>query len=322
MDWSRYGFIVITPVDGSPVYKPWVDLLKSADGTLSISEFGVRTHREAGIPSELCRPGIDPNAFFRHPDARRKELRQQTGIDPEAFVVGTTAMNQGRKSIPTMLSAFFRFAAGNANARYILDMDAQSPAGWDIPNLCEQFGWDASRLIFRADLVQRGLVDLRDRYNLMDAHMVISHREGWGLPLVEAMACGVVSIALDWCSGTEICGDGKGVLVKPLPYKSVSTWGGALDYHVDEDDLVAQLHRLYDNPDERRAIARRGMEWARTVSWDAAADSVQRVIERVMAKRQSIPPAHVPMLAQPPAAPTIPDGVVPESVVELIEHAR
>jgi len=129
---------------------------------------------------------------------------------------------------------------------------------------------------------------LRERYNALDAHMVISHREGYGLPLAEAMACGVVSIALDYCSGTEICGDGKGGLIKPLPFTSVSTWGGALDKYADLTDLTAQLQRLHDHPAERAALAEKGMAWARAQTWDAAADAMQDAVERVIKARKTL----------------------------------
>lgn len=304
LDWSRYGFIVITPVDGAPVFPRWIDLLKQADGTLSISEFGVKTHRMAGVASELCRPGVDGNKFFKLPDDQRAELRARLGIAPGAFVLGSMCMNQGRKAIYHMVKGFFAFAADKPDARYLMDMEAVSPAGWDIPALCQNFGWDVSKLIFRADCLRAGLVELRERYNVLDAHVVLAHREGYGLPLAEAMACGVVSMALDYCSGREICGDGRGVLIKPLDYTNASTWGNALDYHPDVNDFAAQLERLYAHPHERAAIAERGMAWARLTTWDAAADNVQMVIERVMAKRAALPPANVPLHAiTPPEAP-------------------
>ena len=41
IDWSRHKLVVITPVDGAPVFPAWVDMLKQADGVLSISQFGV-----------------------------------------------------------------------------------------------------------------------------------------------------------------------------------------------------------------------------------------------------------------------------------------
>jgi glycosyltransferase involved in cell wall biosynthesis len=166
--------------------------------------------------------------------------------------------------------------------------------------------------------MRAGIVTLRARYNLLDAHQVISHREGYGLPLAEAMACGVVSIALDYCSGTEICGDGRGILINPIEYNQISTWGGSLDKFPNVDEITRALQMLYDEPDTRRSIARKGMEWARAQTWDAATDAVAKVYERVMAKRQQ-QPVVAPVMFTPPA-PVVaqPDGMMPE-VVPLVE---
>lgn len=319
LDWSRFVFVVTTPVDGVPVYPKWIDMLKGADGTLSISEFGVAAHRAAGVPSELCRPGVDPNAFFVLPPMERAALRQQVGIAPDAFVLGTMATNQGRKDIPDMLRAFFAFASDKPTARYLCDMERTSPAGWDIPALCQQQGWDVSKLLFRDDTVRAGLTTMRARYNLLDAHTVVSHREGYGLPLAEAMACGVVSIALDYCSGTEICGGGRGVLIVPIAYDSIGTWGGALDKYPDVGALTNALQMLYDNPDERRAIAKRGMEWARAQTWDAATDAVAGVYERVMAKRMG---QNAPVQMTPSTDCMTGGGGVQRQEIALLEQAR
>lgn len=323
LDWSRFALVVTTPVDGVPIEPDWVNMLKGADGTLSISQFGVDAHRKAGIPSDLCRPGVDANTFFPLPDAERAALRAKLGIAPDAFIVGAFAQNQGRKDIPDMLRAFFAFASDKPTARLLLDMDAISPAGWNIPNVCQQQGWDAGKLLFRVDAQRAGVVHIRERYALLDAHMVISHREGYGLPLVEAMACGVVSIALDYTSGTEICGDGKGLLIEPIAYTSIGMWGGAEDKYPNVGDLTRALQLLYDEPDTRRSIARKGMAWARQQTWDAATDAVAKVYERVMAKRaafvQAAPqPQPEPTVITPPPAPVLsPDGVQRE--VALVE---
>ena len=319
IDWSRYGFVVITPVDGAPVFKPWIEMLKQADGVLSISQFGVDTHRRAGVHSELCRPGVNLDSFYPTAEGNRLDTRQKLGIEADAFVLMTCAMNQGRKCWPVMLEGFFKFAADKPNARYIINTDPQSPAGWDFSQMCRMFGWDESKLIYKSQCEKRGVFELRDRYNAADAHVVLAHREGYGLPLTESMACGVATMALDYCSGTEVCGDGKGVLINPLPYKSISTWGNALDYHPDIDHYVNRLQWLYDNPDERRAIGKRGMEWARGETWDKATDSVMMVVERVMSKRKSIPlPNVAPMQMIVKPVVSHPDGLQPVELVEKV----
>jgi glycosyltransferase involved in cell wall biosynthesis len=323
LDWSKYAFIGITPVDGAPVLPAWADVLKKADAALVISQFGVDAYQKAGVDAKLCRPGVDGNVFFRMRDDERLAMRAKAGIPADAFVLGTFAQNQGRKSISLMLKGFFEFAQGKANVRYLLDMTETSPAGWNIPALCEQYGWDTSKLIFREQVVRAGLVQLRERYNLLDVHAVISHREGYGLPLTEGQACGAVAMAQDYCSGREICGDGKGVLVKTIDYAEPSTWGGSEDRFVDLGDFVKQLQRLYDDPNYRNMIAKAGMEAARAYTWDQAADAVHTAIETALAKRAArVTPQATPetavQLVQTAASPHSPDGVVQREVA-LVE---
>ncbi len=287
IDWSKVVFVNCTPVDGTPIHPTWVDMMRKADAALTISEFGVKAYREAGVNVGLCRPGIDANVFYRMRDDDRLAMRTALGVDPNAFIVGMFAMNQGRKNFPDTLRAFYRFAADKPTARLLLDCEPVSPAGWDIPAVCQQWGWDASKLIFREQAIQRGLTHLRERYNILDVHSVLAHREGFGLPLLESMACGVVTAALDWCSGTELVGDGRGLLIKPIAYSSIGTWGGAQDKFPDVDHMVSELQRMHDYPHERAALAQRGMEWARGQSWIPAIDTTVNMIEAAVSKRQA-----------------------------------
>ena len=149
-----------------------------------------------------------------------------------------------------------------------------------IPALCDQFGWDKSKLRFHVDVKD---LTMAERYNLADAHTVLSHREGWSLPLVEAMACGVVSLAMDWCSGSEICGDGKGILVEPLDYYTVSNWGNAYDYHPNIVDFADKLAWLADHPTEKQRIVQTGQTWAQTLQWDTASQQLYNIYQSVWA---------------------------------------
>jgi hypothetical protein len=127
-----------------------------------------------------------------------------------------------------------------------------------------------------------------------------------------------VSIAMDYTSGTEICGDGKGVLVKPLPFHQISTWGGAVDKFPDIDHFVAGLQMLYDSPERRTLIAQAGMAWSRAHTWDGAADVVMQTIERVLSGRRGENVVQLMPVMTPTALATpSPDGVVKD--VQLVE---
>ena len=292
IDWSQHAFVAITPVDGKPIAINWQALIRGADAAMTISEFGVQAYREAGIQVGLCRPGVDTNYFYEHSPEERLQLRGKINLPLDSFIVGTFAMNQGRKLVPNMLEIFFKFAIDKPNCYYLLDMEPASAGGWDIMGLCKQNGWDTDKLLFRQQ-VEATLPEVRDRMNLLNVQMVISEREGYGLPLVESQACGVIAMAQDWSSGNEITGGGKhGLLVRPIDYKTYSGWGGARNAFPEIEHAVELLNQAYGDLPARWALKEAGKKWARSHTWDNTTDQVEHVLRTVMLRRQ--PPAPMP----------------------------
>ena len=300
IDFSRVKWVWITPIDGEPLHPDWLKLCDFADGEMVISRFGVEAMRREGKRVELCHPGVDTREFYPADEGERKTLREKAGYGPDDYVCGVACMNQGRKAISCMIEAFHEFARDKSNAKLYLDMDKASPAGWDIPNLLKQMRWtedEQKRVKYREDMFKADMTlfaPLRARYALMDMHMVISHREGFGLPLLETMACHIPTMALDWCSGTEICGGGRGMLIKRLPYMEHGTWGGAKDAFPDMDDFVLKLNLLYQDPTRAAAIAEEGYRWAIQQTWDVTADQVEAVVQSALSRNRKDKPSHEP----------------------------
>ena len=297
IDFSRLKWMWITPIDGTPVHPEWAMLGNFADGRMVISRFGVEALRQAGQAAALLHPGVSTQEFYPATAEEKQTLRAQApkvkgrlDVAPDDFIVGVMCMNQGRKAISQMVAAFHEFARDKPNARLLLDMDKASPAGWDLPNLLKQMRWteaEQARVRYREDMFKAEtdpFAPLRNRYAILDAHMVISHREGFGLPLLESMACRVPTMALDWCSGTEIVGDGRGYLAKRLDYMEHGCWGGARDAFPDVADIVRGLNLFYAEPAATAAIAERGYQWAVQQTWDAATDQVEAVIQHALAQ--------------------------------------
>lgn len=330
IDFSKIKWVWITPIDGTPIYPDWLPLCKYADGKMVISQFGKEAFRQAGYKVDLCHPGVDTSEFYPAELEERSQLRAKLGWAADDYIIGVMCMNQGRKAIPAMLEAFFEFAKDKSNAKLYLDMDKTSPAGWDIPAMLTQMGLgdtDKARVKFREDTFRADMqlfAPLRNRYALLDAHMVISHREGFGLPLLESQACRLPTIALDWCSGPEIVGDGKGVLIKRIEYMERGTWGGSKDAYPDMRDFVSQLNTLYDNPTRAAAIAQAGYEWAIQQSWDTTTNQIEEVLYNAIKRERTIPPDARPAETQPAAANSISGDTVlqePERPPETLRES-
>jgi hypothetical protein len=256
----------------------------------------------------LLHPAADKNEFYPAENkAEVDSLRARVGIDSDAFVLGSFMMNQGRKAVPDVVHLFFEFAHDKKNAILYLDMDKQSPAGWDIPSVLTQMGLspdDQKRVKYREDAIGAGIMGLRERFLLCDVTCQFAHREGFGLPNIESQACKVPPMVIDWCSGSEIAGAGKGVLVRRIDYMTQGTWGGANDAFPDMRDALQKLNAVYKDADMRAAIAQKGYKWARRFTWDKTTDVFEEVLKRVVDQQRKERDSHENNIAYVPGVGT------------------
>lgn len=82
-------------------------------------------------------------------------------------------------------------------------------------------------------------------YNTLSVHASCTESEGFCLPVLESMACGIPQIVPDHTTLHELC-EGCGELVK-TEYENITPIG-TINYQVDIEDFVKKLERLYDNP--------------------------------------------------------------------------
>ena len=101
-------------------------------------------------------------------------------------------------------------------------------------------------------------------YNLAEVFLYPSLRESFGIPILEAMACGTPVITSNTSSMPEVAGEAA-LLVDP---------------HRPET-IAAAILRLQNDPAERAALVARGHERVQHFSWRATAQQVRQVYEDV-----------------------------------------
>jgi glycosyltransferase involved in cell wall biosynthesis len=103
-------------------------------------------------------------------------------------------------------------------------------------------------------------------YNAADVLLAPSLYEGFGLTILEAMACGTAIIAANATSLPEVAGDAA-ILVEPLDIKGMET----------------AIHQLDKDLKYRQELVQKGLERVKQFTWEHTAEQVACVYEQVLA---------------------------------------
>jgi glycosyltransferase involved in cell wall biosynthesis len=114
---------------------------------------------------------------------------------------------------------------------------------------------------------------LRDLYLRAACLVLPSLGEGFGLPVLEAMACDLPVITSRVSSLAEVAGDAA-VIVNPY----------------DATELSDAMHRVLTDRDLREDLRRRGLERARQVTWRQTAEGVSALLDEVVGRSAPLSP--------------------------------
>lgn len=197
-----------TPVDHFPV-PPKVAAWASKRRTIAMSEYGLDAFNAAGIDATLIPHGITGWA------PTPSDFRSCHGIPDDAFLIVINAANQdrdpSRKAWPEMLLAVSRFMLKHPDAWLYLHADLARPTGVGIAGFMARIGMDVSR-VRACDQIDYRLgtftqAQLAEAYTAADVLLSTSMGEGFGLAVIEAMACGAPAIVTDATAQPELVGD-------------------------------------------------------------------------------------------------------------------
>jgi glycosyltransferase involved in cell wall biosynthesis len=252
--WRGLRTVHLTPVDCTPMSAADHAVIIETNGTpAAISRFGLEQMQARGLDPLFLPHGIDTRCFTPSPD--RDAMRADMGYAGK-FVVGMNFMNNDpeRKNIDPAFGGFAKFHAKHPDSVLAVHAIQALPEGYVLPELAAHLGIaDAVAWSPQSELV-RGMITpamLSDWYNALDVYLGPGN-EGFGLPHVEAQACGTPVILGDYSTGPELVGPGW--LTGGQRYynrKHKADWMRA-----SEDGIAAALEEAYEDARNRREAAR------------------------------------------------------------------
>jgi glycosyltransferase involved in cell wall biosynthesis len=213
--------------------------------------FGVSSDRMAVVPL-----GVD-ESFTPAPEEDQRKICEKYGISEPFFLfVGT---HEPRKNLPRLVEAYDRIA-GETTQSLVL----AGRSGWKTEALLATLA-----KAHHSDRIQMpGFIDRKDLPALLsaaDAFVWPSLYEGFGLPPLEAMACGTPVLTSTSASLPEVVGEAA-ITVAPE----------------NVDELAAQMTALANDDALRASLSAKGMQRAAEFTWKRTARLTLEIYRRIL----------------------------------------
>ena len=277
--WAEFpvaSWIPIDHVPAPPEVSAWARL--PFVYPIAMSKFGKSMLENVGVESWYVPHAVEkvykPTKSFVTPNGQTFTGREFMKISEDKFVVGMNAANKGvtpiRKAFGENLLAFSMFAKKYDDAVLYIHTDPSgSMGGIKINDLILSCGIPAEKVIFPdAYMLRSGISQeiMASIYSGMDVLLATSMGEGFGVPTVEALSCGVPVIVSDFAASAELCGDGWKIGGQPYWDAPQKSW-----FHIPSvPEIVDALVQSYNRG---RGTSQKAVDFAKQYDADFVFDT-------------------------------------------------
>ncbi|MCH7944808.1 MAG: glycosyltransferase [Armatimonadetes bacterium] len=259
------------PIDALPPSHDNMKVLTQVDYPITLANFAEEALKEHGFTTTVIPHGIEKHFGFTANG--RREFRRHLQVPQDAFLFGSVGRNAyfpGRKGFDRLMRAFTEMPEDCY--LYIHATTNSEHGSVALPQIAEFYGIQ-DRVMFADDyngVMGYSAVGMNSLYSALDCYVQPTLGEGFGIPVIEAQACGVVVIATDCTSMPELLCPEASQLVAPATELFVPDLSHrAL---IDIPKLVDAMREIYDikqsDPNGFTAMKGRVGLWANGWDWD------------------------------------------------------
>lgn len=275
----KFTWIAQYEFDTENIVGFWHENVAAPDIAVVPAKFAYEMLRNAGHKNVVYLPHAVNTELYKPATADEKaEIRKKIGFSPNDFVISCVAHNQQRKMLARLIRAFKLFSEDKPNAKLFMHTQVKDFSGWDLPQIIGD--WGLTEKVMLTDKSAKMIGDvhvspkmLREYYCMSDVHAISSGGEGFGVPMVEAMACGLPNVAPAYTTPKEFLCDFKKGPKDELVMENVRGIAVPyidIEYHhtggvwalVDIEKMANAFQTLYDDPTLRHKYGTKARAFA------------------------------------------------------------
>lgn len=269
--------VYYTPLNAMPYPKQFVDQTTKAHLVIVTSNWCKKVMIECGAAESkvvVVPHGVD-TSIYRSMNVKKDEFGMR-----DVFTFGMVAANSIRKDFPTLIRAFLRVRRKYDCQLYIHTGLPPTGDGYNLQDLIagtkileKAVNIDTATCIWIPSYLDQTWGTSENRlarlYNAFDVYCQITKGEGFGIPMLEAMACGKPVLYTDYSSCPEVVGD-AGIPVKIAGL--IGTVYGGYEALTDVNDLTEKMITIIEDDHLRKELSRKAVRRAKQYTWDQVAD--------------------------------------------------
>jgi glycosyltransferase involved in cell wall biosynthesis len=246
-------------------YEQKVNEIKRADLLLSISESSRQEALKylAFEDSSVVNISTAADDIFKpkkYSKAQKQVLFKKFGI-LERYVMYTGGIDH-RKNIEGLIHAYSELDVSiRQSTQLAIVCSIQDAKKVELLELAKEYGMQPDELVLTGFISEEDLIAL---YNLCDVFIFPSWHEGFGLPALEAMACGAAVIGSNTSSLPEVIGLNE-AMFDPL----------------SKQDITEKLHQVLTDINFKNKLKAHGAKQVKNFSWDKIALTAISALERL-----------------------------------------
>jgi glycosyltransferase involved in cell wall biosynthesis len=249
------------PLVSMTAWKYAIKGLKQSDRIVCVSNHTAKDAMQLlHTPAErlkVVHNGVEPD-FYPLPTEEISAFRQQQGLTPDTICLLNVGSNHPRKNVTIILQVVETLNSQGMGVHFW-------KTGADFTNEQKTFIQKHNLTSCITYLGKPDKNTLRQIYNAADILLAPSLYEGFGITILEAMACQTPVISSNVTSLPEVVGDG-GILVEPL----------------DVQAMVEAIQRIQQDSNYHQQLIERGLVRVKNFTWEKAASQVAEVYESLL----------------------------------------